>query len=475
MADQLVKKTENLAEWYNQVVLKAKLADYSPVRGMMVFRPNGYALWEHIQRVVDRGIKARGVRNAYFPILIPASFLQKEKEHVEGFSPQVAVVTRAGGENLVEPLVVRPTSETVMYDAFAKWIQSYRDLPLLLNQWGSVVRWELRTYLFMRTSEFLWQEGHTAHATAKEADDFARDILTMYEKELIVPDLAMPLMAGKKSEAEKFPGADITYTMEGLMPDGRALQFGTSHNLGQNFAKPFAVKFLDKSGKEEYVWQTSWAVSSRLIGALVLVHGDDQGLVLPPRIAPTQVIVVPIQTKNRTVVSAARKIADELVRKGVRVDVDARDEFSAGWKFNEYELLGVPLRLEVGEQEVKKRQVTAARRDSGEKSTVPLSQLTAKLPTILDNLQSSLYRKAKKFMDDNTHEAKTFHEFQKIMKDQRGLIRAFWCGEAKEEAEIKEKTKATARVLPFGEEKKDGPCVVCGRRAVGRWIWGQSY
>jgi prolyl-tRNA synthetase len=475
MADKLTPKSRHPSDWYNEVVLRAKLADYSPVKGMMVFRPAGYALWEYIQSIVDRGIKARGVKNAYFPILIPLDFLEREKEHVEGFSPQLAVVTFAGGEKLASPLVVRPTSETVMYDTFAKWIQSYRDLPLLLNQWGSVVRWELRTYLFMRTSEFLWQEGHTAHATREEADGFARDILEMYQKELIESELALPLIPGRKSAAEKFPGADETYTMEGLMPDGKALQFGTAHNLGQNFSKPFKVKFLDKDGRQEYVWQTSWAVSSRLIGALVLVHGDDKGLVLPSKMAPTQVMIVPIQTGEKEVVEAAQKLIEELKGTGIRADIDRREEYTPGWKFNEYELQGVPIRLELGKNELEKRQVTIVRRDTGEKQIVSQAELIKKMPEILRDMQKDMYAKAKKFMEDNTHEATDMKDFAKIMAERRGFIRAYWCGDPKEEKEVKEKTKATARVLPFTDEKKSGRCFICGREATGRWIWGQSY
>jgi prolyl-tRNA synthetase len=472
MTEKIIPKSKDIAAWYNDVVLRAELADYSPVKGMMVFRPEGFAIWEHIQSVVDRGIKARGVRNAYFPILIPESYLQKEKEHVKGFSPQVAVVTEAGGKKLAEPLVVRPTSETIMYELFSKWIHSYRDLPLLLNQWGSVVRWELRTYLFMRTSEFLWQEGHTAHTSESEADNFARDIISMYEKDLITSDLAMPLISGRKSDSDKFAGAQTTYTMEALMPDGKALQLGTAHNLGQNFAKPFKVTFLDEKGKTQYVWQTSWAVSSRLIGALVLVHGDDRGLVLPPRLAQIQVVVVPIGKKAD---AEAKKVAAELTKSGLHVRLDDRDEYTPGWKFNEWELKGIPIRCEIGEREVSEKSATLVRRDTGVKIKVQRSKIESGVQKLLGEIQRSLFTKAKKFMDENTRPAKNMKEFEEIMEKHRGFIRAYWCGDAKEEAQVKAKTKATTRVLPFADENKKGRCVVCGKPAKGLWIWGLSY
>jgi len=475
---RITSKSKDPDKWYTDVILAAGLADYSPVRGMMVIRPYGFAMWETIQRIVDEGIKKRGVKNAYFPLFIPASFLQKEKEHVEGFSPHLAVVTHGGGKKLGEPLAVRPTSETIMYDSYSKWIQSWRDLPLLLNQWGNVVRWELRTTLFLRTTEFLWNEGHTAHATEKEADDFAREILKMYADELIRPELAMDFYEGKKTKFEKFAGADMTYTMEALMSDKKALQLGTSHNLGQNFSKAFKISFLDKDGTQKFVWQTSWAVTTRLIGALVLAHGDDKGLVLPPRIAPVQVVIVPIWKSNsekKNTLALSEHIARALTKKNVRVELDARDGYSPGWKFNEWEVKGVPLRLEIGPSEVRGKKVTLAYRDTLKKETVSKAQFEKNAVKILDKIQKRLYENHKDFTRKNTHQVNNWKEFTEILETKSGFLEGFLCDNAKCEKAVSGKTKATPRVRPFSSEEEKGKCLMCGSLEGKKTLFAKAY
>ena len=480
---ELKKKSENLSDWYTDVVLKAELADYAPVKGTMVIRPYGYALWEKVQEIFNGMMRSAGVQNAYFPLFIPHSLLEKEKEHVAGFSPELAVVTIGGGEKLKDPLVVRPTSETIMYSMYAKWIHSWRDLPILINQWNNVVRWEKRTYLFLRTTEFLWQEGHTAHETEDEAMDMVRKALDWY-RQVYEDYLAMPVLLGRKSESEKFAGAKTTYSVEALMPDGKALQGATSHNLGQNFSKPFDIAFQNRTGKMDYVWQTSWGLSTRSLGGLFLTHGDDNGLILPPRIAPTQVVIVPIYKtsgENKVIADYCQKLFRTLEEAGVRVKLDGREEPSVGRKFNEWELKGVPIRFEVGEKELKEKTVTVARRDTGEKASLETDTILAETKKLLEEIQKNLFAKAKKFLDDNTHEAKSYEEFKGIMASTRGFIRAFWCEDAGCEAEIKAETKASTRVLPLdqkglpGTSAMPGVCVHCGNPASHKWIFGQAY
>ena len=479
---ELIKKSKDFSGWYTDVILKSKLADYAPVKGCMVIRPYGYALWENMQANLDAMIKKAGVKNAYFPLFIPYSFLQKEKEHVKGFSPQLAIVTHGGGKKLTEPLVVRPTSETVMYSMFAKWIKSWRDLPLLINQWCNIVRWEKRTYLFLRTMEFLWQEGHTAHATQAEAKKEVLRALKMYQ-DFVQDFLALPVLTGQKSKAEKFAGGNNTYAIEALMPDGKALQGGTSHELGQNFSKVFDVKFQNKKGKPDYVWQTSWGLTTRMIGALVMVHGDDQGLVMPPKIAPIQVVIIPIldknSSKNKKTLNDCAKIKKDLSNAGIRIELDARKQYSVGWKFNEWEVQGVPLRIEVGQKEISKNYLTLVRRDTSEKSKIQMSNFKSntksEIQKELNNIQNNLYKKAQKFLKENTREANDYNEFKEIMKRGRGFIWAFWCEDPKCETKIKSETKATTRLLPLNAKKQKGKCIYCNKSAQHKWLFAQAY
>lgn len=474
---ELKKKSENLSDWYTDVVLKATVADYAPVKGCMVIRPYGYALWESVQEALNRMMKTAGIENAYFPLFIPHSLLEKEKQHVAGFSPELAIVTIGGGEKLKDPLVVRPTSETIMYEMYGKWVQSWRDLPVLINQWNNVVRWEKRTYLFLRTTEFLWQEGHTAHETEKEAMEMVMKALDWY-RQIYEDYFAMPVVMGKKSESEKFAGAKTTFTVEALMPDGKALQGGTSHNLGQNFSTSFDISFQSREGKKEYVWQTSFGFSTRSLGGLFLTHGDDSGLVLPPKIASIQVVVVPIlrgDEGREALLDYCGEIRDALVGQGVRTRLDSRDSQSVGRKFNEWEVKGVPVRLEVGMKEMEDRTVTMARRDTGEKQVVERREMIPKIEKLLEDIQKSLYAAARKHMTDNTRDVTQFSEFEEIMKTTRGFIRAFWCEEASCEAAIKEKTKAATRCLPLVAKEEKGVCVHCGKPATHKWLFGQSY
>ncbi len=485
---QIVKKSENPDRWYTDVILRSEMADYSAVKGCMIIRPYGYAVWEIIQEYLDKKFKDLGVKNAYFPTFIPYSFLQKEKEHVAGFSPQLAVVTIGGGEELKEPLVVRPTSETIMYESYARWIQSYRDLPLLLNLWNNVVRWEKRTYLFMRTTEFLWHEGHTAHETFQDADNFARKILEIYrvfDEEI----LGLPVIVGKKSQAEKFPGAAITYALEALMPDGKALQLGTSHHLGDNFARAFDIQYLDRSGKREYVSQTSWAETTRVIGAVILSHGDDQGLIFPPNIAPVQIVIIPItqERQNDPIGRFCLQLKNELVKEGYRVEVDDREYKTTGWKFNEWELKGVPVRIEIGESEIKSGELTVFRRDLSQKFKIPVQfakqiygagksqNYKSKVKSILDEIQKNLFERMVKLREENTHDVSDYEEFKKIMAGPRGFIRAFWCEDASCEAKIKTETKASTRVLPLDAKDEKGKCVYCSKDAKHLWYFAQAY
>jgi prolyl-tRNA synthetase len=474
---EITPQSKDFGRWYIDVVRRAELADYSPVKGCMVIRPYGYAIWELMQQALDKRFKATGHVNAYFPLLIPESLLAKESQHVEGFAPQVAWVTRGGDEELEERLVVRPTSETIIGTMYAKWVHSWRDLPLLINQWANVVRWEKVTRLFLRTTEFLWQEGHTAHETAEEAEAETRQMLAIY-KDFAETELAMPVMDGQKTESEKFAGADRTYSIEALMRDGRALQAGTSHNLGQNFAKVFEIKFQARDKSVQYVHGTSWGVSTRMIGGVIMTHGDDGGLILPPRIAPHQVVIVPILRGNwkETVLPKAREIRDALVAGGVRVHIDDRDSQTPGWKFNEWELRGVPLRLEIGPKDIEKSQVVLARRDTREKSFVPMDGLPGRVDEMLAAIQQALYDRAVEFRTEHTSATASYEEFREIMDGRPGFVVSPWCGSAECEAQIKTETQATIRNIPFGGESHEGQnCVRCGASAAATAWFAKSY
>jgi prolyl-tRNA synthetase len=473
---EITPRSEDFSRWYLDVVRRAELADYTEVKGCMAIRPYGYAIWELIQQAFDSRFKATGHVNAYFPLFIPSSLLMKEKEHVEGFAPQVAWVTKGGDEELAEPLVVRPTSEVIIGTLYAKWIKSWRDLPVLINQWANVVRWEKVTRPFLRTTEFLWQEGHTAHETADEAQDETMKILALY-KECVESVLAMPVIDGQKSESEKFAGASRTYSIEALMGDGRALQAGTSHNLGQNFAKAFGIQFQGRDKTLQHAWTTSWGVSTRLIGGVIMTHGDDSGLVLPPRIAPHQVVIVPIPRGNwkETVLPKAEAIRDELVARGVRVKLDASEENSPGWKFAEWELRGVPLRLEIGPKDIEKGQVFSARRDTREKAAIPMAELASRVPALLEEIQANLLARARAFREEHTSEAKDWAEFQAQMEGRPGFVIAAWCGSADCEAQIKAETQATLRNIPLGSPRIEGPCVKCGQPATVKAWFAKAY
>jgi prolyl-tRNA synthetase len=474
---KVTPRSQDYSRWYTDVIQMGDLADYAPVKGCMVIKPHGYALWENVKGGLDRRFKATGHVNAYFPLFIPLSFIQKEATHVEGFSPELAVVTIGGGKQLEEPLVVRPTSETMIGHMYAKWIQSYRDLPVLINQWANVVRWEMRTRLFLRTMEFLWQEGHTAHATAEEAQEETLRMLDVYT-EFAVEDAAIPVIPGRKSESEKFAGAVTSYSIEAMMGDTRALQAGTSHFLGQNFSKAFAIKFLDENNELQHVWTTSWGVSTRMVGAIVMVHGDDQGLVLPPKLAPIQLAVVPIwkSDSERAAVLEVVTRVEKMLRDEVRLHVDDRDEYSPGWKFNEWELKGVPLRIEIGPRDVAQRQVTLARRDvpgRENKSSASMNGLREEVQAMLATIQGDLYRCALDHRQANTFEPRGYGKFKEAVS--RGFAYTWWCGDADCEARIKEDTKATTRCIPLDQEPGEGKCIACGREATERAIFGKAY
>ncbi len=476
LVKEVPKKSENLSQWYLEVIRKAQLADYAPMKGMMVIRPAGYAIWENIQRLLDKRFKETGHVNAYFPLFIPESFLKKEAEHVEGFAPEVAWVTKGGSEELQEPLAVRPTSEAIICAMYSKWIRSWRDLPVLINQWANVVRWEKVTRPFLRTTEFLWQEGHTVHATFEDAQEEVLRILNIY-KEFIENELAIKVYAGRKSDREKFAGALYTYTVEALMPDGKALQAGTSHNLGQNFAKAFEIRFEDKDQKLKYAWQTSWGVSTRLIGATVMVHGDDDGLVLPPRVAPHQVVIVPIyRAKDKdTVIAKGENIYNSLKNR-FRVVYDSREEYTPGWKFSEWELRGVPLRIELGPRDIEKNQVVFVRRDTREKIAIPMEEVEDKVEETLDRIQRDLFAKSETFTRENTKKAKNYQEMKEILEEKRGFVVAPWCGSEECELRVKEETKATIRLIPpEGEHVEGEKCIVCGRPAKHIVYFARSY
>lgn len=463
---QITPKSKDFSKWYVEIIRRAELADYAPIKGMMVIRPYGYAIWENIQHLLDKRIKETGHSNAYFPLFIPESFLEKETEHLEGFAPEVAWVTQGGKEELEERLAVRPTSEAIIGNMYAKWIKSWRDLPVLVNQWANIVRWEKVTRLFLRTTEFLWQEGHTAHETSEEAERETLLILSLY-KEFVETELAIPVVSGSKTDKERFAGASETYAIEALMSDGKALQMGTSHNLGQHFSKVFNIRFEDRSQNLKYVWQTSWGVSTRLVGALIMSHGDDSGLQLPPRVAPIQIVVVPISIGNwkETVLPQARDIEAQLKREGLRVKMDDREEFTPGWKFSEWEMRGVPLRIEIGPRDIKENQVVAVRRDTGEKESIGLKALSQRMPEILKDIQTSMLEAGLKFQLENTHEVRSYEDFKSILESKKGFIKAFWCGHQSCEEKIKEETMATIRVVPLEQDKQKAneKCVCCGK------------
>jgi prolyl-tRNA synthetase len=484
---KLTTRAEDFSAWYNEVVLRAELADYSPVRGCMVIRPDGYGIWERMQRALDDMFKATGHRNAYFPLFIPQSFLQKEAEHVQGFAPETAVVTHGGGKLLEEPLVVRPTSETIIYAMFAKWVQSYRDLPLLINQWANVVRWEMRTRLFLRTLEFLWQEGHTAHATHDEAEEEARRMLGVY-RDFAEGFMAMPVVTGRKTESEKFAGALRTYAIEAMMQDRKALQAGTSHNLGQNFAKAFDLTFQSESGGTEHAWNTSWGVSTRLVGGLVMTHGDDKGLRIPPLLAPTEVVIVPIwrtDEERAAVLEASdricRSIGDWERREPnrIRMRLDDRPNLKPGAKYYEWEMRGVPLRLELGPRDLASNQAVLVRRDTGAKQPVSLDILGEDIDGLLDHIQDDMLAVARERLDANSFRGDiTYDRFRQIMDGDGGFVFAGWCGGAECEAQIKEETKATIRVLPdeeFRSADTPGRCLKCGGTATDEAMWAKAY
>jgi len=475
MVEKITPRSQDYSRWYTEVVQKAELADYAPVKGCMVIRPYGYALWENIKEALDRRFKATGHVNAYFPLFIPMSFIEREAEHVAGFSPELAVVTHGGGKKLEEPLVVRPTSETVIGHMYAKWVRSWRDLPILINQWCNVVRWEKRPRLFLRTTEFLWQEGHTAHATAEEALEETLRMLDIYA-DFAENDAAIPVIKGRKSESEKFAGAVTSYTIEAMMGNRWALQAGTSHFLGQKFARAFDIKYLDQNNELQYCWTTSWGVSTRMVGAIIMVHGDDQGLILPPRLAPIQVVIVPIwksADERERVLAAAEEVRARLG--DLRCELDAREEYTPGWKFNHWEMKGVPLRIEIGPRDVAEGQVVLARRDTGQKLAAPQQGLAGRVSDLLDEIQRNLFRRAKKFLDDNSYHLDDYQEFKRIIGEDGGFIYTHWCGSAECEARIKEETKATIRCIPLDQPGTKGRCIYCGEGADQVALFARAY
>ena len=480
MAKNITPRSENYSQWYLDVIAAGKLADYAPVKGAMVIRPTGYAIWESMQAQLDRMFKETGHVNAYFPLLIPQSFLSKEAEHVEGFSPECATVTHGGGKELEEPLVIRPTSETVIGHMYSKWINSYRDLPVLVNQWCNVMRWEMRTRLFLRTSEFLWQEGHTAHETVEEAQEETLKMLEIYRR-FQEEYLAIPVIAGQKSETEKFPGAVSTYSIEAMMQDGKALQSSTSHNLGQNFSKAFDIQFLGRNNQQEYAWTTSWGCSTRMIGGLIMVHSDDDGLIIPPKIAPVVIAIVPIFTNEEQkakVFEFAHQIKAELAEKidPLRIQIDTRDEkIRPADKFFHWIQQGVPLRIEVGAKDVEKGSGMFARRDIRKKEAVPLNAILPTAMQWLDEIQSNLYHRAKQYREENTTVVSSYEEFKEVLQTKGGFIQAHWNGSPEIEAQIKQETKATIRCKPFEEEPIAGKCMVTGEPSDQKVLFAIAY
>ncbi|WP_190809483.1 proline--tRNA ligase [Flagellimonas sp. S3867] len=491
MGKKLTSRSEDYSKWYNELVVKADLAENSGVRGCMVIKPYGFAIWEKMQAQLDKMFKETGHENAYFPLFIPKSYLSKEASHVEGFAKECAVVTHYRLKNaedgsgiivdedakLEEELIVRPTSETIIWDTYRKWIQSYRDLPLLINQWANVVRWEMRTRLFLRTAEFLWQEGHTAHATKEEALEEAEQMMHVYA-DFAENHMAVPVIKGTKTESERFAGAEETYCIEALMQDGKALQAGTSHFLGQNFAKAFDVKFATKEGKQEHVWATSWGVSTRLMGALVMTHSDDNGLVLPPKLAPIQVVIVPIYKGIDQLDAISEKVeplVKELRSKGISVKFDKRDTHKPGFKFNEYELKGVPVRLAVGQRDLENETFEVARRDTLQKESVKADDIVAKITSLLEEIQKNIYKKALDYREAHITEVDSYDEFKKVIEEKGGFVSAHWDGTSETEDKIKTETKATIRCIPFYGEKEDGSCMVTGNPSVQRVLFAKAY
>ena len=473
LVEAITSMDEDFAQWYTDVVKKAELMDYSSVKGCMIFKPNGYAIWENIQKNLDAMFKETGVENVYMPMFIPESLLQKEKDHVEGFAPEVAWVTQGGLETLQERLAVRPTSETLFCELYSKIVQSHRDLPKVYNQWCSVVRWEKTTRPFLRSSEFLWQEGHTVHATADEAEERTVQMLNVYA-DFCEKYLAIPMVKGRKTDKEKFAGAEATYTIEALMHDGKALQSGTSHNFGDGFARAFGIQYTDKENKLQYCHETSWGVSTRLIGAIIMVHGDDSGLVLPPRIAPTQVMVIPIQQQKDGVLDKAYDLKDKL-SKDFRIKIDASDK-TPGWKFSEQEIQGIPVRIELGPKDIEKNQCVIVRRDTREKTVVSLDEVNEKLAEVLDTMQNDMLERAKAFLASHINDAHDYNEFKAIAETKPGFIRAMWCGDEACENKIKEDTTVTSRCMPFNDQEQiSDVCVCCGKPAHKLVYWGKAY
>ncbi|MDD3279130.1 MAG: proline--tRNA ligase [Lachnospiraceae bacterium] len=473
LVEAITSMEDDFAQWYTDVVLKADLVDYTSVKGCMVIKPAGYAIWENIQQELDRRFKETGVENVYLPMFIPESLLQKEKDHVEGFAPEVAWVTHGGLEPLQERLCVRPTSETLFCDLYSREIHSHRDLPKVFNQWCSVVRWEKTTRPFLRSREFLWQEGHTAHATAEEAEARTEQMLHLYA-DFCEQVLAIPVIRGRKTDKEKFAGAEATYTIESLMHDGKALQSGTSHNFGDGFAKAFNIQYSDKDNTLKYVHQTSWGMTTRMIGAIIMVHGDNSGLKLPPRIAPTQVMIIPIRQDAEGVMENAEKLMDTLKASDVRVKIDSSDK-TPGWKFSEQEMRGIPLRIELGPKDIEQGQAVIVRRDTREKMIVPFTEIPAKVTALLEDIQKDMYERALAHRNSHTYDATTYEEFKETINEKPGFVRAMWCGDQACEDKIKEDTAATSRCIPFQEEHLSDVCVCCGKPAKKMVYWGRAY
>lgn len=472
--ESITSMQEDFSRWYTDVILKTEMVDYAPVKGFMIIRPYGYAIWEHIQSAFDKEFKRTGHQNMYFPLLIPESYLNKEKEHVEGFAPEVAWVTHGGGEELAERLCIRPTSETIICSMYAKWLNSYRDLPYLYNQWANVVRWEKTTRPFLRTSEFLWQEGHTVHETFEEAQAETLLMIEIY-RSVVEEVLAIPVIIGQKSDKERFAGAHATYTIEALMHDGQALQSGTSHNLSDHFAKAFEIKFLNRENKEQYAFSTSWGVSTRLIGGIIMVHGDDSGLKIPPKIAPIQVVVIPIAQHKDGVLDEARKLYDS-IKDTYRAKLDDSDLNTPGWKFSQYEMKGVPLRVEIGPKDIERGECVAVRRDTGEKTTIKIEELSQKIQPILDKIQQNMYDMAKAHMERKTSSAYDMDEFKQKLAENPGFIKSRWCERRECEDKIKEETGATLRCMPFdNEDLGSDKCVYCGQKAERTAYFARAY